>query len=49
MLAASFASKPLRPPPVIWTSPPGMPFWMTGAEARAVQRDREVAPDILRV
>ena len=33
---ASLALKPAMPPPVIWTLPPGIEFWMTGAEMTAL-------------
>ncbi len=35
---ASLAEKPPMPPPVIWTLPLGMEFWMTGAEMTVPSR-----------
>ena len=35
---AALAEKPARPPPVIWTLPFGMEFWMTGAEITLLSR-----------
>ena len=35
---ASLAGSRPRPPPVIWTLPSGIAFWMTGAEMTAPSR-----------
>ena len=35
---ASLALNPASPPPVIWTLPFGIEFWMTGAEMTALSR-----------
>ena len=35
---ASLALKPASPPPVIWTFPFGIAFWMTGADTTAPSR-----------
>ena len=37
-LVASAALKPASPPPVIWTLPFGIAFWMTGADTTAPSR-----------